>query len=94
MTKEPKLEGLTTMYFLNIKSTIVYSPPPFDSITNTGVLLPLFSEICKDGFSEGKNPTEIVNEFFKKYVDTNNVDEIISMLFRFIQYTRKTSCIV
>ena len=37
---------------------------PFDTISNTGVLLPLFHEVCK-GFKQGKNPTEIVDTFFK-----------------------------
>ena len=39
---------------------------PFDTITNTGVLLPLFHKVCEKGFQEGKNPTEIIENFFKK----------------------------
>ena len=40
---------------------------PFDTISNTGVMLPLFSKECIKGFSNKKTPTQIVDEFFKKY---------------------------
>ena len=39
---------------------------PFQAIDNTGVLLPLFSEICDEGFKNGKSPEEIFNEFADK----------------------------
>ena len=29
---------------------------PFDAINKTGVMLPLFHDICKDGFDNKKNP--------------------------------------
>ena len=45
----------------------IFMTLPFDSISNTGVLLPLFHEVCKKGFSLGENPTQIVDYFFKKY---------------------------
>jgi phosphoenolpyruvate carboxylase len=47
---------------------------PYDTINNTGVLLPLFHEICEKGFSLGKNPTE---------------KEKVNLLFRFIQYIER-----
>ena len=31
----------------------IFMTLPFDSISNTGVLLPLFHEVCKKGFSLG-----------------------------------------
>ena len=43
---------------------------PFDTINNTGVLLPLFHKICEKGFKNGKNPTQIIEKFFKKYQDS------------------------
>ena len=45
----------------------IFMTLPFDTISNTGVLLPLFHEICKKGFENGDNPTEIVERFFQKY---------------------------
>ena len=39
---------------------------PFDTIRNTGILLPLFKDLCNKGFAIGNNPSEIVKTFFKK----------------------------
>ena len=32
----------------------IFMTLPFDTISNTGVLLPLFHELCEKGFKEGK----------------------------------------
>ena len=58
---------------------------PFDAIDNTGVLLPLFTEVCDSGFKNKWSPIEIVNSFSKKYLDTVTEEEKISLLFKFIQ---------
>ncbi|GIR11634.1 MAG: hypothetical protein CM15mP23_02090 [Cryomorphaceae bacterium] len=62
---------------------------PFDSISNTGLLLPLFHDICNKGFSMGKNPTEIVDNFFKKQQENFSEEEKINLLFRFIQFIER-----
>ena len=62
---------------------------PFDSVGNTGVLLPFFTEICENGFKNNQNPTEIVSLFFKKYIDSTSEQEQIELLFRFIQYVER-----
>lgn len=62
---------------------------PFDKITNTGVFLPLFTEICKSGYAHNENPTEIVDAFFKKFFENPTDQERISLLFRFIQYIER-----
>jgi phosphoenolpyruvate carboxylase len=67
----------------------IFTSLPFDSISNTGVLLPLFHETCDKGFKNKKNPTEIVEYFFKKYQDNPSEDEKIKLLFRFIQYIER-----
>lgn len=67
----------------------IFMTLPFDNIDNTGVLLPLFNEICKQGFEVGKNPTEIVNHFITKYLDNPSEKEQIDVLFRFIQYIER-----
>ena len=64
----------------------IFMTLPFDTISNTGVLLPLFHEVCKKGFKQGKNPTEIVDTFFKRYQNNPSDKEKINLLFRFIQY--------
>ena len=67
----------------------IFMTLPFDTISNTGVLLPLFHDICKKGFKSGNNPTEIVDAFFKKYQDNPSEKEKINLLFRFIQYIER-----
>ena len=67
----------------------IFMTLPFDSITKTGVLLPLFHETCKNGFENGEDPTTIVNTFFKKYQARRSSDSQISLLFRFIQYIER-----
>jgi phosphoenolpyruvate carboxylase len=62
---------------------------PFDTITKTGVLLPLFHETCKKGFAQGDNPTTIVDTFFKKYQARRSKDSQLNLLFRFIQYIER-----
>ena len=67
----------------------IFMTLPYDTITNTGVLLPLFHEVCKKGFSTGKNPTEIIETFFNKYQENPTEEEKINLLFRFIQYIER-----
>jgi phosphoenolpyruvate carboxylase len=62
---------------------------PFDTITKTGALLPLFHETCKKGFENNENPTTIVETFFKKYQDRRSPQSQINLLFRFIQYIER-----
>ena len=47
----------------------VFLTLPFDAIDNTGVLLPLFSEVCDAGFKNNWSPKQIVDFFAAKYFD-------------------------
>jgi len=90
MHKQPKL----TRFQENVLSKYqiynsIFMTLPFDTITKTGVLLPLFHEICKNGFSKKLNPTEIVENFFKTYQQNPSEEEKINLLFRFIQYIER-----
>jgi phosphoenolpyruvate carboxylase len=67
----------------------IFMTLPFDKINNTGVLLPLFNEVCKAGFANGNNPTEIVTHFITRYLDKPTEQEQIDILFRFIQYIER-----
>jgi phosphoenolpyruvate carboxylase len=62
---------------------------PFDTIDNTGVLLPLFHKVCEKGFKNGMNPTEIVEQFFAKYQDNSDTKGRKDLLFQFIQYIER-----
>ncbi|WP_345190451.1 phosphoenolpyruvate carboxylase [Algibacter agarivorans] len=67
----------------------IFMTLPFDSVTKTGVLLPLFHETCKKGFEQGDDPTTIVEAFFKKYQARRDKQSQINLLFRFIQYIER-----
>lgn len=67
----------------------IFMTLPFDKISNTGGLLPLFHEICKQGFELKKNPTEIVEYFFDRYMRDTTKEDREQLLFRFIQYIER-----
>lgn len=67
----------------------VFITLPFDEIDNTGVLLPLFSEVCRKGFKKDKSPEKIFDTFVSKYLDNPTQEEKESLMFRFIQYIER-----
>ncbi|WP_338376069.1 phosphoenolpyruvate carboxylase [uncultured Flavobacterium sp.] len=67
----------------------VFITLPFDEINNTGVLLPLFSEVCDKGFKNNQSPEEIFDAFVAKYLDNPTQQEKESLMFRFIQYIER-----
>ena len=67
----------------------VFITLPFDAIDNTGVLLPLFTEVCDTGFKKQWSPKQIVNFFSDKYLDKATENDKISLMFRFIQYVER-----
>jgi phosphoenolpyruvate carboxylase len=90
MSVEPKL----TRFKQNVLSKYqiynsIFMTLPFDAVTKTGALLPLFHETCQKGFANGDDPTTIVDTFFKKYQDRRNKESQINLLFRFIQYIER-----
>ncbi|ULC59529.1 phosphoenolpyruvate carboxylase [Flaviramulus sp. BrNp1-15] len=90
MSVEPKL----TRFKQNVMSKYqiynsIFMTLPFDAVTKTGVLLPLFHETCEKGFAKGDDPTTIVDTFFKKYQARRSKESQINLLFRFIQYIER-----
>ena len=90
MPTQPKL----TRFNQNVLSKFqiynsIFMTLPFDTITKTGALLPLFHETCSKGFADGDNPTTIVDTFFKKYQARRSDKSQINLLFRFIQYIER-----
>lgn len=67
----------------------IFMTLPFDAIDNTGSLLPLFSEMCDEGYKNQKSPEQIFNEFADKYLTDASEEDKISMMFRFIQYVER-----
>lgn len=90
MSTQPKI----TRFKQNVLSKYqiynsIFMTLPFDTITKTGALLPLFFETCEKGFSKNETPTEIVELFFKKYQARRSPKSQINLLFRFIQYIER-----
>lgn len=67
----------------------VFITLPFDSVDNTGVLLPLFTDICEKGFKKQQTPKEIVDFFSAKYLNNATEQEAIDLMFHFIQYIER-----
>lgn len=67
----------------------VFITLPFDSVDNTGVLLPLFADICEKGFKKQETPKEILEFFSSKYLNNASEEEAIDLMFHFIQYIER-----
>jgi len=90
MHKQPKL----TRFKENVLSKYqiynsIFMTLPFSTINKTGVLLPLFHDVCKEGFSNKQNPSEIVENFFKTYQENPSEKDKINLLFKFIQFIER-----
>ncbi|SEK56553.1 Phosphoenolpyruvate carboxylase, type 1 [Aquimarina amphilecti] len=90
MARQPKIDrfnhNVLTKYQIY---NSIFITLPFDEITNTGVLLPLFKEVCEKGYDKKMNPSEIVDNFFTSYQDNPSDKEKHDLLFRFIQYIER-----
>ncbi|WP_299159516.1 phosphoenolpyruvate carboxylase [uncultured Tenacibaculum sp.] len=90
MSKLPKIQRFKENVEAKYKIyNSIFMTLPFDSITKTGVLLPLFHETCQKGYERGDDPTTIVKSFFNKYQARRDEKSQINLLFRFIQYIER-----
>ena len=87
LTKKERFSEKVLSKF-NIYNSI-FSTLPYESISDTGQLLPLFNEVCNNGYKQKKDPKYIVESFFSKYCIDYSTKEKISLLFRFIQYVER-----
>jgi phosphoenolpyruvate carboxylase len=90
MYTHPKIERFNeeVLSKYNIYNS-VFITLPFDSINNTGALLPLFTDGCENGFKRQETPKEILNNFTQKYLGGASESEKIDLMFRFIQYIER-----
>ena len=90
MSIQPRLERFNQNVLAKFRIyNSIFTTLPFNTITKTGVLLPLFQETCKNGFANGENPTDIVASFFKKYQARRSHQSQLNLIFRFIQYIER-----
>jgi phosphoenolpyruvate carboxylase len=62
---------------------------PFSNIYRTGTLLPFMQQYAEDGFEQGKDPQEIIGQFFSDLAPDASSEEQFTMLFNFIQYAER-----
>jgi len=67
----------------------LFTSLPFQRIEKTGILLSLFGNNCEEGFSLGKSPKAIIEDFFATQTAFKNDDQQANLLFRFIQYAER-----
>ncbi len=62
---------------------------PFYKVKDTGTLLPLFIKSCEEGVRNHETPSKLIEDFFDKYTKNTDPQNIIDLLFRFIQYIER-----
>ncbi|MHA6248358.1 phosphoenolpyruvate carboxylase [Pontibacter sp. CAU 1760] len=67
----------------------LFTALPFHRVEKTGVLLTIFLLHCEEGFSKNQSPVEIISSFFKQHTSYQTEQEVIDLLFRFVQYTER-----
>ena len=90
MARKPKIERFNENVLSKFQIyNSLFLTLPFDSIRNTSVLIPLFSDHCKNGYDQKLDPQEITTTFFSRYLPEYDEKEQIDLLFRFIQYIER-----
>lgn len=62
---------------------------PFDTVKNTGVLLPLLQKACTKSFNEGLDSKQIIQAFFEKYELGEKGKIPVGLLFNFVQFIER-----
>jgi len=62
---------------------------PFETIYETGTLLPLLSRACETGYEKKQSPAEILKRFKKEHAAHLEEEEFHGLLFQFVQYIER-----
>lgn len=62
---------------------------PFYKVKDTGTLLPLFIKSCEEGVKHHDTPAKLIESFFEKFTPNTDPQDMIDLLFRFIQYIER-----
>jgi len=90
MARKPKIERFNEKVLSKFQIyNSLFLTLPFRSIKNTSILLPLFTDHCKNLFKLNKSPKFIVESFFKKYLPDLDNNSKNDLLFRFIQFIER-----
>lgn len=78
--------------FVGIKFQLynsLFASLPFHRIERTGVLLSLFLSVCEEGYKKMQSPDQIVEDFFTRHTTITKEEEMLDLLFRFVQYAER-----
>lgn len=67
---------------------------PLDAVQQTGVLLPLLEEACRDGLAAGADPVQIIRDFFASHRPEFDEEEQAAFLFKVVQYVERQIVLV
>ncbi|MFZ6024154.1 MAG: phosphoenolpyruvate carboxylase [Bacteroidota bacterium] len=67
----------------------LFAALPFSGIANVGALLPILSQSCQDEYHAGKNPVQIINDFFQQHTEVRSEKDKLDRLFKFVQYIER-----
>ncbi|WKV14066.1 phosphoenolpyruvate carboxylase [Marivirga harenae] len=62
---------------------------PYDHIYRTGTLLPILEQLSQQGFKNGKEPIEIIDQFKREILGDKDEKELHQLLFQLIQYVER-----
>lgn len=62
---------------------------PLDAVEQTGMLLPLLTEVCEERLNLGQDPVSIISDFFQQHRSHFSEAEQIQFLFKIIQYVER-----
>jgi phosphoenolpyruvate carboxylase len=90
MARKPKIERFNEKILsrFHIYNSL-FLTLPFETIKETSLLLPLFSDHCQQEYKVENNPKNIVLSFFNKYAPNLNSEGKKNLLFHFIQYIER-----
>lgn len=62
---------------------------PFRQVSNIGMLLPLLYQAAREGLDAGKDPMQILDNFFETHTSLQTEEARIDFMFRVIQYVER-----
>ncbi len=90
MARKPKIERFNEKILSRFQIyNSLFLTLPFKAIKQTSLLMPLFSEHCRNQYEINNNPHDIVNSFFNLYAPDFDLEQQLDLLFNFIQYIER-----
>ena len=90
MARKPKIERFNEKILSRFQIyNSLFLTLPFKTIKQTSLLMPLFSEHCRNQYEINNNPHDIVNSFFNLYAPDFDSEQQLDLLFNFIQYIER-----